>query len=171
MLCPPDLFDSANLPSTLCIYKPSTEEILQLSHTHNLGYLHSWANHSQVHQRGEFSNMNESTATSTPPKKTHLASKAKSLSPFPDGKVKRMCHSIWAGAGHNAEGNALLHLAYNTAFLWRFYSAPNKDLPINMISVYKRSSEYILVPHVPQATLLCTSKSVTTLTLRYAYTR
>lgn len=79
-----------------------------------------------------------------------------------------MCHSIWAGAEHKAEG--MLHLAYNFAFLWRFYSAPNKDLSINMISVYKRSPECILVAHVPQATLVCISKSVTTLTLRYAYT-
>lgn len=76
----------------------------------------------------------------------------------------------WASAGHKAEGNGLLHSAYNSAFLWRFYSAPNKDLPINMISTYKGSSEYILVPHVPQATLVCTSKSITTLTVRYAHT-
>jgi len=71
MLWPPAPFDSASLPPTLCIQKkPSTEEILQLSHTHNLGYLHSWANYSQVHQRGEFPNTNEYAATRIKPK-TH----------------------------------------------------------------------------------------------------
>lgn len=46
------------------------------------------------------------------------------------------------------------YIQCTAAFLQRFYSAPNKDLPINVISVYKGSFEDILLLHVPQVTLV-----------------
>lgn len=109
------------------------------------------------------------TATSTTPQKTQLSSKAKSLSFF---------------SKMTSEEDVSFHLGRFRTQRWRwwittssiqlpffwFYSALNKALPINRISMYKDSSEYTLVPHVPWVTLVCTSKTLTTLTVGYAYT-
>lgn len=50
---------------------------------------------------------------------------------------------------------ACVHPSYNFVFLWRFCYAPDEDLPVNMISMYKESCEYILVLHVPNHISAC----------------
>lgn len=114
--------------------------------------------------RGEFCNTNKHTVASTAPRNQTWQVKPKAFLLFQN--KWRGCVVPFRQVKETKLKVMDYYIQCTVAFLWRFYSAPTKDLPINIISVYKGSSEYILLLHVPQVTLACTSETGNTLTLK-----